>query len=150
MRTVLRIDPEPPRRRPLAQPLDLNRISNLPIKLHVLHPPPSANAAQGFQLPDFYSGATDQLGRFTEGFSLRRLQPVPLADSIVSLNRSTLHLSLNSEGKLAKLRGYPQYSGSALVTRQVRYAIEGNRSWLRECEMKKISAAFFADYRWRA
>jgi tetratricopeptide (TPR) repeat protein len=30
--------------------------------------------AQGFQLPDSYSGATDRLGRFTEGFLLRRLQ----------------------------------------------------------------------------
>jgi hypothetical protein len=29
--------------------------------------------AQGFQLPDFYSGATDQLGCLTEGFLLRRL-----------------------------------------------------------------------------
>ena len=27
----------------------------------------------GFQLPDFYSGATDRIGRFTEGFLLRRL-----------------------------------------------------------------------------
>jgi hypothetical protein len=31
--------------------------------------------AQGFQLPDFYSGATDQLGCLTEGFLLRRLYP---------------------------------------------------------------------------
>ena len=49
-----------------AQPLNLNRISIIPR--------PSPSQAQGFQLPDFYSGATDQLGRFTEGFSLRRLQ----------------------------------------------------------------------------
>ena len=38
---------------------------------HLLHPSPFA---QGFQLPDFYSGATDQLGCFTEGFLPRRLQ----------------------------------------------------------------------------
>ena len=68
-----RVDPKPPRRLPLAQPLDLNRIPNLRIKLHLLHPPPSADAAKGFQLPDFYSGATDRIGRFTEGFLLRRL-----------------------------------------------------------------------------
>ncbi|MGA8157118.1 MAG: hypothetical protein WB822_13115, partial [Rhodoplanes sp.] len=37
-------------------------------------PRPSPSQAQGFQLPDFYSGATDQLGCFTEGFLLRRLQ----------------------------------------------------------------------------
>src|SRR5258705_1331479 len=55
------IDPEPPRRRPLAQPLDLNRISNLRVELHPLHPRPLPNAAQGFQLPEFYSGATDRL-----------------------------------------------------------------------------------------
>ena len=27
-----------------------------------------------FELPDFYSGATDRIDRFTEGFLLRRLQ----------------------------------------------------------------------------
>ena len=70
------IDPEPPRRRPLAQPLDPDRVPDLRVKLHLLHPPPSADAAQGFQLPDFYSGATDRIGRFTEGFLLRRLQAV--------------------------------------------------------------------------
>src|SRR5207253_9191390 len=60
--------------RPLAQSLDPDRVPDLRVKLHVLHPPPSADAAQGFQLPDFYSGATDRIGRFTEGFLLRRLQ----------------------------------------------------------------------------
>ena len=41
------IDPEPPRRRPLAQTLDLNRVSNLRVELHVLHPPPSAERGTG-------------------------------------------------------------------------------------------------------
>src|SRR6516165_4808943 len=36
-------------------------------------PPPPANQTKGYLLPDFYSGATGQPGRFSEGFSLRRL-----------------------------------------------------------------------------
>src|SRR3954468_1068343 len=54
-----RVDPEPPRRRPLAQTLNANRMPNLQIIVHVLHPPPSADSRQkGYPLPDFYSGAT--------------------------------------------------------------------------------------------
>jgi hypothetical protein len=30
----------------MAQPLDLNRVANAPIKLHALHPPPSADPTQ--------------------------------------------------------------------------------------------------------
>jgi hypothetical protein len=41
------IEPEPPRRRSFAQPLDLNRVSNLRIELHLLHPPPSAKRGTG-------------------------------------------------------------------------------------------------------
>ncbi|WP_368413203.1 hypothetical protein, partial [Dongia sp.] len=37
-------------------------------------PPPSANQAKGYLLPDFYSGATRLSGRFSEGLLLRRLQ----------------------------------------------------------------------------
>jgi hypothetical protein len=47
------IDPEPPRRRPLAQPLDLNRISNLRVELHLLHPPPSAERGTGLPAAGF-------------------------------------------------------------------------------------------------
>ncbi|WP_303983986.1 hypothetical protein, partial [Dongia mobilis] len=36
-------------------------------------PPPSANQAKGYLLPDFYSGATRLSGRFSEGLLLRRL-----------------------------------------------------------------------------
>src|SRR4249919_1956666 len=42
-----RIYPKPPRRRPLAQPLDLNRVSNLRIEFHLLHPSPFAVAGTG-------------------------------------------------------------------------------------------------------
>ena len=42
-----RIDPKPPSRRPLAQSLNLNRVSNPRVELHVLHPPPSADAGTG-------------------------------------------------------------------------------------------------------
>ncbi len=38
-----RVDPEPPRRLAMAQPLNLHRIANPPVQLHALHPPPSAN-----------------------------------------------------------------------------------------------------------
>src|SRR3954452_2372467 len=44
-----------------------------PIKLHHLHPPPSAITPKGYLLPEFYSGATGLTGRFNEGFLLRRL-----------------------------------------------------------------------------
>src|SRR5271154_4709356 len=70
-----RINPEPPRRRPLAQPLNPNRMPYLQIEIHVLHPSPSAESrAKGYLLPDFYSGATGTPGRFSEGLLLRRLQ----------------------------------------------------------------------------
>src|SRR6476659_4811215 len=58
-----RVDPEPPRRRPLAQTLNANRMPNLQIIVHVLHPPPSADSRQkGYPLSDFYSGATGNPG----------------------------------------------------------------------------------------
>ena len=37
--------------------------------------PPSTLQAEGYLVLEFYSGATGLSGRFTEGFSLRRLQP---------------------------------------------------------------------------
>ena len=49
-------------------------ITGLRIQLHALYPQPSAITAKSFLPPDFYSGATAQAGRFSEGFSLRRLQ----------------------------------------------------------------------------
>jgi hypothetical protein len=42
-----RIKTEPPRRRPFAHSLDLNRVSNLRIEFHPLHPPPSAERGTG-------------------------------------------------------------------------------------------------------
>jgi hypothetical protein len=69
-----RVNAKLPRRFPAAQTLDLNRVTNPPIKLNHLHPPPSAMTPKGYLLPEFYSGATGLTGRFNEGFLLRRLQ----------------------------------------------------------------------------
>ena len=66
-----------PKRRAASRRLDpfnLNRKTNPSVKLHALHPPAPAAADKGHLLPDFYSGATGRPGRFSEGFSLRRLQ----------------------------------------------------------------------------
>ena len=46
-------------------------------QLHALHPSAFHQTAKGYLLPDFYSGATGQPGRFSEGFSLRRLHLLP-------------------------------------------------------------------------
>src|SRR3984957_328652 len=70
-----RVNAKLPRRFPAAQTLDLYRVTNPPIKLNHLHPPPSAITPKGYLLPEFYSGATGLTGRFNEGFLLRRLQP---------------------------------------------------------------------------
>ena len=70
-----RVNAKLPRRFPSAQTLDLYRVTNPPIKLHHLHPPPSAITPKGYLLPEFYSGATGPTGRFNEGFLLRRLHP---------------------------------------------------------------------------
>ena len=48
-----RIDPEPPSRRPLAQSLDLNRVPDPRVELHLLHPPPSADAGTGLPAAGF-------------------------------------------------------------------------------------------------
>src|SRR6267142_1801403 len=46
-----RVNPKLPRRFPSAQTLDLYRVTNPPIKLHHLHPPPSAITPKGYLLP---------------------------------------------------------------------------------------------------
>src|SRR5207248_9297457 len=63
-----RVNAKLPRRFPSAQTLDLYRVTNPPIKLHHLHPLPSATTPKGYLLPEFYSGATGLTGRFNEGF----------------------------------------------------------------------------------
>src|SRR5438067_8168838 len=68
-----RVNAKLPRRFPSAQTLDLDRVTNPPIKLNHLHPPPSAITPKGYLLPEFYSGATGLTGRFNEGFLPRRL-----------------------------------------------------------------------------
>src|ERR687885_2612 len=73
LRHCARVDAKPARRLPPTEPLDLNRVADLPIQLHELHPQPSAFNAEGFLLLEFYAGATGPPGRFSEGFLLRRL-----------------------------------------------------------------------------
>ena len=68
-----RVDPKAPRRFPPAHTFNLNRKTNLSVKLHALHPSAPAAFRQRPSLPDFYSGATGLSGRFSEGFLLRRL-----------------------------------------------------------------------------
>jgi transposase InsO family protein len=58
----------------MAQTFPLNGKANASIQIHVLHPQPSAQKAKSYLPPDYCSGATEQTGRFSEGFSLRRLQ----------------------------------------------------------------------------
>ena len=83
-----RIDPEAPRRRPLAQPLDPHRPPDLRIKIHPLHPPPPADAGTGtgtgLQLPDFTPAQpTDSAASLRDFLSgayrrLRRVDLLPL------------------------------------------------------------------------
>jgi hypothetical protein len=64
-----------PRRFPPAHTFNLNRITNLSVKLHTLIPRPLPLFDNGLLLPpDFYAGATGLSGRFSEGFLPRRLQ----------------------------------------------------------------------------
>src|SRR5262249_39337227 len=88
-----RVDPKAPRRFPPAHTFNLNRKTNLSVKLHALHPSAPAAFRQRPSLPDFYSGATGLSGRFSEGFLLRRLQ---LASRRYSLrpSRSALGICL--------------------------------------------------------
>src|SRR5208282_5192127 len=54
-----------PQRKPLAAPAHtVPRLSSLRLQ---------PSSAEGYLVPDFYSGAAGLPGRFTEGFSLRRL-----------------------------------------------------------------------------
>ncbi len=51
-----------------------NRSSHLPIQFHAFHPSALALRLKAISCWNFYSGAISLSGRFTEGFSLRRLQ----------------------------------------------------------------------------
>src|SRR5271170_315084 len=46
-------------------------------------PPPSTLQAEGYLVLEFYSGATGLSGRFTEGFSLRRLHSVEFPPQVI-------------------------------------------------------------------
>jgi hypothetical protein len=70
-----RVDRESTRCFAPAQALYINRSSHLPIQFHAFHPSAfNAPRFEGYLEPEFYSGAAGLSGRFTEGFSLRRLQ----------------------------------------------------------------------------
>jgi hypothetical protein len=47
-----------------SQEPHLNRLADLPIQLHELHPQPSAFNTESFLLLEFYSGVTGPPGRF--------------------------------------------------------------------------------------
>ena len=66
---------------------DQNRVSNLRLEIRVLHPALCPTQAQGLQLTEFYSGATDRLGCFTEGLLLRRLHAAVELESGRGLQR---------------------------------------------------------------
>src|SRR3954466_11442413 len=68
-----RVNAKPTRRLTPTDPFNLNRVADLPIQLHELHPQPSAFTAESFLMLEFYSGAARPPGRFSEGFLLRRL-----------------------------------------------------------------------------
>ncbi|WP_368412848.1 flagellar biosynthetic protein FliR, partial [Dongia sp.] len=60
-------------------------------------PPPSANQAKGYLLPDFYSGATRLSGRFSEGLLLRRLHNFLVATAVVLIFATDLdHMTLRA------------------------------------------------------
>lgn len=67
---------EPIRRGTLADPLNQHRLPHPRVKLLCLHPPPPANAGIGLYPKQFYSGATKQIGRFSEGLLLRLLHDI--------------------------------------------------------------------------
>ena len=82
-------------------------------------------AAQGFQLPEFYSGATDRLGCFTEGFLLRRLEINLEVSSVggtaAAVDRNPRRSAINSVGcennapsdfSPIRIRSFPDLPGS--------------------------------------
>src|SRR3954471_8554000 len=84
-----RVDAKPARRLPPTDPFNLNRVANLSIQLHELHPQPSAFTAESFLLLEFYSGAAGPPGRFSEGFLLRRLH-LPKESGMISKEPASL------------------------------------------------------------
>ena len=69
-----RVDPKPPRRLAIGStPQSAPHSGPVRRAPRPSSPAPCQLTAKGYLLPDFYSGATGQSGRFTEGFCLRRL-----------------------------------------------------------------------------
>src|ERR1044071_7834596 len=70
-----RVDPITARRFPPTYTLNLNRVTNPRIELHALHPPaPAACRQRPFAAGFLLRRPAGLLGRFSEGFSLRRFQ----------------------------------------------------------------------------
>src|SRR3954447_15994440 len=74
LRHRLRVDPNPPRRLPLAHPLHMAGTPNPRIQIHSLHPSglPSATRTKGWAALQFRAAAARLPSRFRAGFSLRR------------------------------------------------------------------------------
>src|SRR4051794_21978574 len=81
-----RVDPKLTRRFPPAQTFNLNRITNLSIELHALHPPAPADCRQRPSAAGVFTPALPDYPAAAEGFLLRRLhlvgQPVPLLQKV--------------------------------------------------------------------
>ena len=93
-----RIDPKAARRLSLAQSLYHHRVAHSRVKFHSLHPPPFAAIRKGLSLLDFYSGATGQTGRFSEGLLLRR------SHSAINGQWSTVQLGGKCSGHFVRLK----------------------------------------------
>ena len=82
---------------------------HLPIQFHAFHPsalnPPRLKAI--YLLLEVYSGAAGVLGRFTERFSLRRLQPDLLCHSDLVTIALTAHHAGSLCGPICKARTSP-------------------------------------------
>src|SRR4051812_32827107 len=72
-----RVNPKAPRRLPPAHTLNLNRITNLRIELHALHPPAPAACRQRPFAAGFLLRRPARLpGRFSEGLLPRRFHEI--------------------------------------------------------------------------
>src|SRR4051812_547407 len=84
-----RVDPVTTRRFPPTYTLNLNRVTNLSIELHALHPPAPAACRQKLSAAGFLLRRPDRPA-FSEGFSLRRLHRMmsaPISSSCSNKSR---------------------------------------------------------------
>src|SRR5713226_7729803 len=92
------INAEAASRLPMAQTFPLNGKANASIQIHVLHPQPSAHKAKSYLPPDYCSVATEQTGRSSEGFSLRRLHHGTLGHASPTTGAANDAFAVNSRG----------------------------------------------------